>query len=435
MRRMSCFFIMFSLLFSTVGCALTIDAQNTTTCFNGYCETRVNLTKYASLPIINTIKATNLTVLLPKKTVNLTSIDYKFEDSQFIVYGYVKNGSSVYWTLPLGITNITVDPWWNYSVQANLTSWPTMSQGTNSGGSGGSYWFGGNYTFNRSRYIVSANIWADLGGTLDLCYLAYKNGSTIYVNGSIINNSACSFGNYLMEANTPFIITFHNPTGSRSSVSLSSPALVGFGNITHGCYGWPTTCLTNEYFQIRNITTYDGLTNYSYYYTSTLLLNGDAANISLNNKTALNITAYTNLTGLNVTVYRNFMALTGTYNGTVLMNSSTLPEGMYNITAFFGNASTNETLTFWANMSYVAEKEVIWDIASLEPNNKYCYDNSTLFLDYSDALINRSIICANGCDNTTRSCNPLPYQQYLIWLVIIVLILFFGYRLLRWVVT
>ena len=90
-----------------------IDAQNTTSCnYLGFCETTLDLTKYITSDQINIVKTIDINKRLPVLTSTLTSINYRIENNtHLIIYGYIKKGSSNYWTSD--IDYFIIDPYWN----------------------------------------------------------------------------------------------------------------------------------------------------------------------------------------------------------------------------------------------------------------------------------------------------------------------------------
>lgn len=69
----------------------------------------------------------------------------------------------------------------------------------------------------------------------------------------------------------------------------------------------------------------------------------------------------------------------------------------------------------------------------------YCYDNQTLVENitvYKDSNISTLMLpvtCDWDCDNVTNSCNPPPYQQIGIVFIIICVVIFLGWKFVKWV--
>lgn len=159
-------------------------------------------------------------------------------------------------------------------------------------------------------------------------------------------------------------------------------------------------------------------TNVSFYWTANLYLNGNETNITLVNSTALNITGLTNVSSFNVSLYLN-----STFVGSGLGNAtniSFLGAGLYNITAWFGNASTNTSITYWADMTLpVAPIPLNYSyVINIDLNNApaVCLNATRIlrYTNFNNQAINESYECPYGCNNITLSCESPVYQQNLI---------------------
>lgn len=178
------------------------------------------------------------------------------------------------------------------------------------------------------------------------------------------------------------------------------------------------------------------------YYVTELYLNGNQTNITMDNATALLIIAYNNLT-LNSSIYVN-----GTLRNNTISNASYtsfLPSGLYNITGYYFNASTNSSVTWWANMTYTAPAATgagVTATVSIDLNaapltclnTTHAVRNSTFINNGTSTPLAELYFCTDGCDNVTNSgCMPPKWQTNLWVLVIVTIIIIALYKVYRWV--
>jgi hypothetical protein len=407
------------------------DIQATTSCKEFDCLSIVDL-KGIGLTTIQTdsIKSMNLNNYLPKLeiTKGLKSIAYNITGNILYIYGTIKENT--YWTMDLG-SYVTLDPWWNYTINGTNN---TITVGINT--------FGG-ADANKQGYVIKAKANSQLVSvtkhgsdqTTKAYLYTYPDGSLIA--SATFSGTTATFSPYpnLVNQTTYFIVGWSDGASRNEYIKTGSVTPITSGrdiNISNATYydgTWHYDALGRV---IDNITTLN-FTSASIYYETFLYLNGNQTNITLDNQTALNISASTNLTGLNVSLYLNGVLKNNTITSSTYRIN--LSEGLYNVTAYFFNASVNSSLTWWANMTFDSslipsgDSSIIWDIASLEPNEIYCSDADTLTKVYSDANITRNIICSNGCEN--NACRIDETIGFIIAIILILVVIFIGYKVLK----
>lgn len=198
------------------------------------------------------------------------------------------------------------------------------------------------------------------------------------------------------------------------------------------------TTLTLDQIQQEFNNSINKTIDHSVFYTTALLLNGTSANITWNNATPLNLTAYTNMTGLNVSLWANGTLLNS--STTSCNYSSNLSVGFWNITSSFVNASMNTFITWWANITYIAPTPntttttLCYNIPETAISSLSCFDTTTLQQNWT--IGNETCVaykrCSNGCDGVLNDCKPLPITTNFIFLIIVIIILIILYKVSRW---
>lgn len=394
-----------------------IDAQKYTTCDSGNCKTVVPLDQFMNQGLITALKAIDHTPAKPVLTDKLLGFNYSFSGNNMIFEGRVVD--SVYWTFNLG-NSFIIDPWWNYSAYVwNPHTW--ASGATSCGGSAGATnLFGINITTTTNQTCIN---WVKL-------YDAHATASWVAITnlaGTAIENSTTSSGNNWtfgcveLNASTIYhIITSTVTTRVSCTGSLAYPYSNNGFTVPSTIYcasGNPASCtpLTNEYFAIESVGyAINESVDFTIWWVPHLWLNGNESNVSIITTQELNASATSNLTGSGVAIYiDDILSAENGEGDDYAENVSNYTPGLYNITAFFGNATTNATLTYWLNVSLPVTTggSVVWDIANLEPNIVYCSDNNTLYQNYLEANTTRYITCNNGCDNVSMVCSPTQAEQ------------------------
>lgn len=106
-----------------------IDGQKDTICNEwGYCETKIDLTKYMLSNQITAVKSVNLKEYLPK-IEGIESINYRFDKDTLVIYGYVVKNT--YWEMSLSNTSYKIDPYWNISYSCKQRINITTTTGIN----------------------------------------------------------------------------------------------------------------------------------------------------------------------------------------------------------------------------------------------------------------------------------------------------------------
>lgn len=413
----------------------TIDAQKYTTCsIDGYCSTIVPLDEYMNSGLITALKSIDLTPAKPVLTEKLLGFDYRFIGNSIEFYGSIVD--DVYWTFNLG-NSFIIDPWWNY------TSWhwsvdhewanPYSPLGS-LGGSG--IWRGTNFTTVAPCRVVAFDFTGSM--TPYNCTLIKASDKSIIEIGTI-SGTWCNFSTNVLENNTQYYLLLNSSQRSMKSPTDSGTSTNGEIVVDHGfTYSSDLSSFSfapTETENIENIYTQENATmENSYWYETHLYLHGIEGNASFTNNTAMNLSGTVNITGFDVLIYIND---TLSANDTdYAENITNLSVGLYNITGVFGNASTNESTTYWLTMQPYSAP-----VGSYLQNTtwSYCTDNTTLLQHY--AVYNNGSLsyndtysyCAYNCDNVTSSCNqPFFIQDILnvvFWTIIIVIAIIIGKRL------
>lgn len=408
-------------VWATPGAAITtINAQPTTVCDSGTCETRVELSEFLNNGLITALKAIDLTPAKPVITARLLDFDYSFEGTQMVFRGRV--AGNVYWTFDLG-NGYVIDPWWNTTTSSVDWLYPVTGYSTNTPGNDD---FGVNLTlFYPATKIEVLKYNSDSSAFCEL----YDVGGATWVGNESYIGDLCTItgtfaaGDYRLQSGG-YANAYYNNSMTYPKNSTNNKFKVTSCTIFNAPNAW-TACGGTQIFTIMQINVTASSTS-SLWWEGGLELNGTSANITLDNATALNITAYNNVT-LNMTIYRNGTAIG--WNISRFENSSYLPAGLYNVTAWIGNASTNLSVTYFANMTYTPP-------LNATIGSTICTDNQTLahineFNPYTDNLNTYYELCPYGCDNVTYACSPPAYMTNGLVFGIFLLIIVAAWRFLK----
>jgi len=402
--------------------ALTIDAQPMTTCSAlGFCKTIVDVSPYLTTKELDDFKISDYTKSLTALTYDKTEVAKPKEATDFIityngsimtVSGNVLKGESAYWTLAL-TKDVLIDPWWNVTGTLYMNNTLESIELSDGGINGDDYSYRGQLVTigsDCSRLIVEKHSTSTvpfvrmyttpnqtnvLNATYSGIYATFNNttAGTYY----LLNNVTKGTDHMWQSDAASYTYTNGNVTAILATIRRVSGAWSNY---------------TNYWFELESITceiAYDGTS--ATWYENNLFLNGNESNITISTTTALNSTATTNLTGAYVAIWINDTLSANSTNSA--NNTTTFSAGLYNVTAFFGNTSTNETKTWWANITSAVSPPSSETIAYI-----YCTDNTTLGHINVTNLQTDSVItyyenCANGCDNTTASCSPSETEELL----------------------
>lgn len=415
--------------------ALTYDLQPYTTCNNGLCQTSVDVTTLGlNAQRTNALKTVNITNFLTKSGI-INNFAYNWNGNILTLSGQVY--SDVYWTFSAG--GDLYDPYWNFTTQTtyNMTVpalTQTLGRGVNTI-SGVEYKANSNQTINNmtlsSTTATNLNcyIWNATNG-----YLKNATASTRFVNFSNFNITA---GTYRFMCDVSSGNMGYQTGVSNASLTFTLGNFTGAVDCNPSC-GSPTAQQINVVQSVIATST----TQNSVYYTTNLYLNGIEGNITMDNATALSIVAYNNLT-LNSSIYINGTLKNNTVsNATYLTN---LSSGLYNITGYYFNASTNSMLTYWANVTYTPPAIPPVNVGittniNLDLNNAplTCFNsthavrNSTVQINGNLTTLSELYLCQYGCDTVLNICKPSPFWTYIIFLVIIFIIIFIMYKVVEW---
>lgn len=414
-----------------------IDLQDYTSCDSfGFCKTEVDINELDlskdGKDLLKSIESDTPVSIETSDSIENFSIEI-VDREKLLVTGHVYRNT--YWTADFG--DVFLDPWFNYTTYSwNYYNWTNPASSCGTAAAGGNL-FGVNLTTtSNNSFICWINIKATSSG---FSWLLLTDSA-----GNIVKNTTdLSSANFTLNAtscvavNTSQIYRIvSNPTTRTSCSGVSFPYVTPAFSITHGVYcssGNPATCsgLTGEIFEISSIGyKLNESSEVSIWYNTHLYLNGSESNVSINTANILNSTATTNLTGVTTLIYIN--GTLSANNTTTATNETLLSLGMWNITAWIGNASTNGTITWWANVTTapVTPSEVVGYI--------YCFDNTTLAHINVTNLQTDNVItyyehCRNGCDNVTATCNQPQFIQDILnivfWTVVVAIIVFAGSKL------
>lgn len=414
----------------TMAYAVTYDAQKDTTCERGYCITRVYLPDFMPSGLITALKKVDLTPAKPVINALLTKFEYRFDGDYMVFNGTVTD--SVYWTFNLG-NGYVIDPYWNYTTYAyGANNTFNLTAITGSDTSSDNYWRGIEFIPYINTTIVRAESY-NVTSAFEDVRITNKSGTMICNYTSIVGNIAnfnCNVtagtAYYLVMEGNGWKFYFHCGTAGACAYPRNSTAPDFYVNSSIQGANLASPTRNNDILMgvhkvvSRNITA----TDYSVYYTANLFLNGNETNITLDDTSNLNMTGATNLTGSTVLIYVNGTVSANDTNSAE--NVTILPIGKWNITAWIGNASANSTVTLWAT---------VFD--TIYTRKTYCSDNYTLSTYNYTSIEDGSVFsyneyCPNECDNVTYMCNPATYQQSMINIFIVIIVIVAVALVYRW---
>lgn len=402
--------------------AINIDAQSTTFCLKENCITTVNLSNYMSYTDIISVKSFDLSNSKPEIDIKsgIKEFNYKFTGDSILLSGKITEGTNNYWNFDLK-NGYVIDPWWNYTVSTEylleLPSWDDNNQG-----GGANYW----------GIAIKPNTTIELKSILIAPYCSDLNVLQLYFcsNSSYIANSTKSgtrfnFSQPVLYPNVEYCIAGSSTLRTYGNDAFPVTDALHY-NVTGSIGGaTPNAVRTDFGFSvIQVVTTLSSET--STFYENHLYLSGVEGNNTISNTTQLNSTLTSNLTDVPVLIYiDNVLSANSTETAT---NLTYLPEGTYNITGFVGNTSTNETITYYATITYTAPVIIGY---------VYCINNETLAHInvtnlQTDNLISYYENCEYGCDNVTFSCFPAPFIQDLITFLILCGFAVIGVLAFKW---
>lgn len=333
------------------------------------------------------------------------------DKEKLLISGHITQNT--YWSIDLGA--VLLDPWWNFTKETTTNYTFTGTVPDSDGGTSQKY-VCYNYTPNMTVQIYDIVKYSSAGPT----FTEILNGTSnaIMYTGSNYTGDNSTFATAILEADYPFLICNRYPaTHGYYKLDNAYPFVYEYGNVTGRCYGAPpswTSCDTDAttdiiYFVAGNTTSSEE----TIWYNTYLYLNSNESNITLTTDDILNVTATTNLTGLTALVYiGDVLSANATTTAT---NSTNLTVGLWNITSWIGNVSTNETKTFWATIT----------MPPVATGYVYCYDNDTLaHINVTNLETDNTISyyewCNNGCDNVTFSCRYPPYVEDAIGFLVVI---------------
>lgn len=423
----------------------TIDLQRYSSCDElGYCKTEVDINELDlskdGKDLIKSIESDTVYSLEMSHSIENYRISI-VDKEKLIITGRINRDT--YWTADFG--SILLDPWWNLTGTCNSSTQTYTYGGGMIEESAGGYWHGINITTNASNVTLVSFV-SDDYSTGGRAVIANATTHEFYADVAFVGHTATF--NYDMKPNARYIILVTNYTGAekKGATGEISPFAIATTvgvQIDGSVYSADPYSTWNRYvlklFELYQLNTYINVTCPNIWYENHLYMNGNETNITLDNATTFNATATTNLTGANVLIWFNTtLSANGTDSAT---NSSNLTEGLWNITAFFGNVSTNETITWWLNMTYAGEP------APPEANYSYTYIvdmndaplqclNSThayRAMWVNGASLNETYECPNDCDEQSNTgCNPPEYQQGLFNFAIVCGMILFMVVIWRW---
>lgn len=338
----------------------------------GNCMTIVALDKETSLDktAIEDLKKVDLTSSKPTLDSKLSTFDYKYVGSSIVFTGKIKQNT--YWEFDLG-NGYIIDPWWNYTTYTYETTGlviPTNIFGANDGNKAGAV-----ITMKNDTELLY--VYKDSSDQSTNAYLQFLNGTAID-NAAFVGRVA-TFSSYPSLSNgETYIVYCWNGGASRNvyrSVSISIPNTTHPDyNIVYGTYNDGSWHNDSYVRCVDNITTRKAVLSYiNTWYVDNLFLNGNESNVSYEYGGSLNATAITNLTGLPVQIYiDDILSASGTDS---VSNVSSLGSGLHNITGWYGNASTNESITWFAFGKYDPNLNLY--LNGSQANKNYAYGNIT----------------------------------------------------------
>ena len=435
------FILAFAILNTNVF-AIVIDAQSETTCLSGVCETRVDLTKHMATLEVSNVKVIDYqltkTEVLTNK--NIKEFEISFDKDIMVFSGVVEKDT--YWEFDLK-NGYVIDPWWNISSVCNSSNLTYVNGNEMIAEDTTGYWQGIKITTNASEVFLVDYKLAD-HSTAERVAIADVSTHVFYADAVVIGDTATF--NHMLTPETSYYMVLTNYSGDveKGATAEISPFPISTTTgitIVASMYSASPYTVFNDYslklWEVGEFTTTINITcDVNTWYNTYLYLNGEQNNISITDSDTLNSTATTNLTGANALVYINdFLSANATTTAT---NTTTMPIGFFNITSFIGNTSTNETITYWVNVT-----EAVTEPSDYQTNETWriCSDNMTEHFHHAQ-YVNGTFsysndtytYCQNECNDynldslTGTLCNPDDLTQYLVLFgVVVVLVVLYGW--------
>lgn len=388
------------------------DAKYTTCNDLGYCQTSADINE---LPLSkdgkDMVKAithdTPFDLTSSAGIDNFTVYVNENRDKLFFTGRVVQD---TYWLADFGA--VIFDPWWNLTGSCNSSTLTYNNGEAMVEESASGFWHGIKFTTNNSQ-VTLETFTKDGYSTADRIALA-DSSTKEFLADVAFSGSTATF-NYVLTPATTYYLVLTNYSGAEKKGASGIGSYFPIGTvigvqIDASMYSAAPYSTWNDYtdkiFEIDSMATHINTSCPSIWYVNNLTLNGNATNITMANSTDLNMTGTTNLTGASVLIWLNGTLSANDTNSAT--NTTSLPSGFWNVTAWFGNVSTNETITYWANLTYTAP-------APTTAGYSMCSDNFTLshynvFNPQTGENVSYAEQCLNGCDNVTYSCR---YPEYI----------------------
>lgn len=400
-----------------------IDLQQYSSCNHwGLCKTEVDINELTlTKDNKNFLKALDSDTLYDlDSSTNIIDFNIYVKDGEkLIITGWITKNT--YWIADIG--NILIDPWWNETVLTNL-SLETPNTNYNDGSKIGILFCGNSTGVHLYGLVKETNCDATE------CYLFREDGTgvkNVSFTGDLcyldidINNSECYYG--LADDGGPAYIQRYIASGGWPKTNAYVNGMAG---------AWYDGSFNTDGVN-RVFTTIITSSTSSTWYDTAFYLEGNQSNVTIAEGTRLNATAISNLTGIPIEYYFNGNLYNSSNTEMINISYPAIP-GLYNVTAYFGNASTSDTIEYWVTVT--ANASNVTNATVYPAGFTLCVDNVTLaHINVTEPLsLNHTPFtyyenCPAGCDNVTYSCMPLPYEQnlYNFGLVIVFLAFLVGF--------
>jgi hypothetical protein len=293
---------------------------------------------------------------------------------------------------------------------------------------------------------------------------------TIFRNNSIDVNTTSATENIILP------VGYWNITGfTNTNASYSSSSATLFANISQAGQSISLTGITNNTYPYSVTPVCSGNVTSDLYRNNAVASNNSAIQLGVGTYTWIcNTTTNANYTFNSATatqvVSQATPTLSLTFNTSSSVNqgvpvliscSDTTSLNLYNDSSAISNPYTltttslsgvfNYTCNTTGNANYTSgttsksltinvippttsgNASIIYDIASMIPNNVSCLDNYTLQQIYLEPNITRDINCPSGCDSVSNACDPPEWQQNLEVFIVFIVIIICGVIFLNWV--
>lgn len=406
MKKMLLLGLCFMLLAIPTYAREDVNLQQWSSCsIDGYCRTEVDINELslskAGKDLLKDIDTDTPYLFESDNVIQDFTIEI-LDKEKLIITGHITQNT--YWTML--IDEVFLDPWWNTT---SFDTWTMPSVSWTSHTASAQDYLGTNISLTETITIIAVKKHASSNPYG--CHLV-DSGENVVGSGSYSGDVCTITGTF----SDPYYYLVNNYSSAgqpaRYYNSFTYPNASDGGNfqmtaciINDGSWG---NCGATQWWDFLEINVTGSGT--SLWYETYLYLNGNNTNITLDNATALNSTGTTNLTGLTVLIYIN--TTLSANNTTTAVNITNLSAGMYNITAWIGNASTNSTLTRWANITYTAPAVVVANYSyTICSDNSTLYEHKAVYNNGSFSYNDTYTLCLNDCDNVSYSCEMPDYQE------------------------